>query len=178
MNSRSPFKFGPILSVMLLSCGTPAVQTVEVGPERYGADECWLDRKGNLSAFLVVSVRGKIGVPYVISSKCTLVEEGVSSGVSILLHLNQLTLIDSNRVLQRSFRTVQLSDDLHSEQGTPAGNSKVYYIDATVTRYRQNRHAFVVPTGLSELFDTKATFESFLRLPAKSRLGLIERKPK
>lgn len=172
MRCISRFEF-LVLGITLISACAKHNSVTVVASSDYGSDACWIDRHGDLVAFLILAREDNIAVPYLVSIKCLVSGTYSSDGEAVIHHLNTIRILDSEGSLQRALPDVMLSDNIRTDQPVPSSNSKLYYFRAKVRRIQDPSKTIYVPGKTIKLTDAGMSFEQFLDLPREQRISLM-----
>lgn len=162
-----------ILVVSLAVFGCTGSGMVGVSRHKYSEDLCWFGRNSRTEAFLVFGGGPDRYVPYLISSKCYVIDKGQSIGVSTVTHLGEVAILDRNGVLQKMYPNMKIVSGISSDEPTPSSDSKVYYIQISGGTYYLNGRRVVVPGDII-VRDIAVTFGAFLGLSRDRRIALLE----
>lgn len=160
------------VAMLLAACMQDSKENTVVSSKQYGSSMCWINRDGDLSAFLVLAQEGRIAVPYPISAKCVVNGNYSSYGEGVLHHLNAVRIVDSYGTLQRALPTLKLSNSTISDQPVPYPHSKMYYFRVKIRNVPDKYMTIYEPIHILELIDLKLSFEAFLNLSVAERQSL------
>jgi hypothetical protein len=127
-----------IAALLLSACGD--VGPMEVSSEAYRKDvRCWLNSKGNLSAFIVMVSVGKNYVPYLLSSKCVSKVAGLKEEATTALSTGAVHLSDPSQLLRKSagLSGSVINSDISDLPG-PEASSPVFYVVAEASGNQAN----------------------------------------
>lgn len=175
MNYRNRFRLAVLSLALLASCKDHADSMRIVAPDAYAARSCWFDKSGNLTAFLVFGKRKLVAVPYVISSRCSIDESEGNYGVTTLLHLTTISLVDNYDKLHAKYPSLEFSNSLRSDQPIPSASSKIYYLRAKVKKMNGPYGGIYAPIRIATLLDTNVNLLGLFEMSENERRAFARR---
>lgn len=167
-------RFSNIFAIgMVAACMASSEKISIVTPESYASKSCWVDRNGNLSAYLILAQEGDLATPYLVSTNCIVEDNYSSDGEGILHNLNVVRMTDTHRRLQRKMPKVKVIGNTGPHLPHPSSANKVFYINARSMQIPHSSMTLYAPVDIRQLIDTNVNFERFLELSRKEREALF-----
>lgn len=170
MKSRNHFSF-IATPLLLLACNAQPSADLVVGPKAYKNPSCWFKKGQEFSAFMVLTIDEAEGVPYFVSSRCIIKENGKDLGSSLMNSLEVIEIVDSNRLLEKRIPNLQITDNTRTDLAYPSSESEVYIIEAVLEEINQPEGQFHV-ANIRRLENTGVQFGALLDMNHAQRLQL------
>lgn len=165
-------RFKLSIGVLLLSaCGE--VSPIEVSSTAYRTDaKCWLNSKGNLSAFVVMVAAGSNHVPYLLSSKCVPKVEGLKEGAATALSTGAVHLSDPSQLLKKSIGLsgLVINSEISDLPG-PDSSAPVFYVIAKVNENIEAFNGRFSVSGVEKSVRLPNNYISLVEQPSHVRLN-------
>jgi hypothetical protein len=146
---------------------------IKVAADEYLSEGCWLNAQGDLASLVVMAEEDGIRAPYLVSSKCAVDDDYGSYGVSVILQIGRVHIVDTHGTLQRALPGLTISSSLPDHAPVPNSNSKTYYIEGKVRRSPHPYQIVYEPVRIEKLKDIGMSFEPFLDLSDKERGAML-----